>query len=90
MEFHEEANRICLLDEAGKTLAEVTFSQEGEDLELDHTFVDPSLAGRGIAGKLVEAAAEKLRREGRKARITCSYAVHWFEKNPQWADVVKP
>ena len=89
MEFREEEDRICLLDPQGKTLAEVTFVRRGEGWELNHTFVDPSLAGQGVGGRLVEAAARRLRREGKQARITCSYAAHWLEKHPQWADVVE-
>ena len=88
MRFEEQENRICLLSPEGKTLAEVTFAPGKDGLELDHTFVDPSLAGQGIAGKLMEAAVDRLRRERRKAKISCSYAVYWFEKHPEYRDVV--
>ena len=53
-----------------------------------HTEVDPGLGGQGIAGKLTQTVAEQLRREGRKAILTCSYAVKWFAKHPEYSDVL--
>ena len=46
------------------------------------------LAGQGIAGQLLRAVADTLRRDGRKARATCSYAVHWFETHPEEKDLL--
>ncbi len=88
MNFIEEENRIYLNDESGKLIAEVTFPNETSNIvNINHTFVDDSLRGQGIAGKLLEDTVEKLRRENKKAHATCSYAVKWFEKNQQHADI---
>ncbi len=88
MEFRQEPGRIFSLDESGRLLAEVTFPQREGVAEIDHTFVDPSLRGQGVAGQLLKAAADTLRAEGRKARPTCSYAVRWFETHPEYADLL--
>lgn len=37
----------------------------------------------------MKAAAEQLRSQNRKAVLTCSYAVNWFGKHPEYEDVVK-
>ncbi len=88
MDFIYEKNRIYLEDENGKTIAEVSFpSISGNVVNIDHTFVDDSLRGQGVAGKLLEAAAEKIRKENMKAFPTCSYAVKWFEKNQEYKDI---
>ena len=42
----------------------------------------------GVAGQLMEAAARQIRAEGKKARLTCSYAAAWFPKHPEYADLV--
>ena len=89
MEFIIESNRIYTKNEAGKTVAEVTFPDiEKNRVEINHTFVDDSLRGQGIAGKLLKLAAEELRSSGRKAIPTCSYAIKWFEKHPEEADLL--
>ena len=85
MNFIEESNRIYCKDSQGKVIAEVTFPDiRYHVVNLDHTFVDDSLRGQGIAGKLMEEAVRKIRRDGKKVIPTCSYAVKWFEKNTQY------
>ena len=87
--FQVEADRILLADETGRTVAEVDFPSVGANVvDINHTFVDDSLRGRGMAGKLMEAAAAELRRTRRKARLSCSYAAGWFPKHPEFADVL--
>ncbi len=88
MEFCHEPGRIFALDESGRLLAEVTFPRREGVAEIDHTFVDPSLRGQGVAGQLLQAAADTLRAQGLKARPTCSYAVRWFETHPEYADLL--
>lgn len=89
MEFQVEKNRIYALDASGKLLVEVTFpALEGNIVAIDHTFVDDTLRGKGIAGLLLQKTVEALRSTGRKARPTCSYAVSWFQKHPEAADVL--
>lgn len=88
MDFKYEKNRIYLDGEDGKTIAEVTFPDLSKDVvNINHTFVDESLRGQGVAGKLLLAAAEKLRGEGKKAYLSCSYAIKWFESHPDYSDL---
>lgn len=93
MNFTYNPNQIALFDqESGKLLAEVTFPCTKEDtnvVDINHTFVDDSLRGQGVAGKLMEAAAGQIRKDGKKAVLTCSYAVKWFEKHLEYQDIVK-
>ena len=89
MDFQSETGRIFLEDEYGRLLAEVTFpSVSARVADIRHTFVDESLRGQGVAGQLMEAAARQIRAEGKKARLTCSYAAAWFPKHPEYADLV--
>lgn len=75
-------------DETGKLLAEVTFPEQEGIAVINHTFVDGSLRGQGVAGQLLRAVADTLRQDGRKAKVTCSYAVHWFETHPEEQDLL--
>lgn len=70
--------------------AEITFPDRDGIAEIDHTFVDGSLRGRGVADQLVRAAVEQIRAEGKRARAVCPYAVRWFEKHPEEADLLTP
>lgn len=88
MHFHYEPNRIFALNDQGNCIAEVTFPQEGEAVNINRTFVDPSLRGQGVAGKLMEAVVQVLQEKNQKAKPTCSYAVKWFEKHPQYAHLL--
>ncbi|HHZ02767.1 MAG TPA: N-acetyltransferase [Tissierellia bacterium] len=90
MDFKYENNRIYLENEKGQCTAEVTFPpiDEGK-VNINHTYVAPALRGKGIADMLVRELALYLRKNNLKAIPTCSYAVDWFEKNPQFNDVCK-
>ena len=89
MDFSYFSDKITRNDQT-KTLAEVDFPElEPGLVDINHTFVDDSLRGQGVAGKLMEAAAAHLRSEGKKAVLSCSYAVKWFEKHPEYQDILK-
>lgn len=89
MEFQITPERIFALDGDGTVLAEVTFPIGKDGVSnIDHTFVHPSLRGKGVATELLTQAAELLRRENRKTRLTCSYAVTWFEQHPEYGDLL--
>lgn len=88
MNFQHEENRIFALDPSGKLIAEVTFPVSDGFAVIDHTFVDDSLRGQGIAGQLLTSAAEQIRNSGLKAKPVCSYAVKWFEKHSEYSDIL--
>ncbi len=89
MDFIQEANKIYLNDDNNHMIAVVTFPKSPEGfVTLDHTFVDPSLRGQGVAGKLMEAAVAYFRSNDLKVKPTCSYAVKWFMEHPECEDVL--
>ena len=91
MEYQIADHRIFCEDAAGKLLAEITFPDvDAHTACIDHTFVDDTLRGQGVAGQLLRAAAGQIRAEGKRARATCSYAEIWFERHPEEADLLCP
>lgn len=84
MEYITEKDRIYATDETGKLIAEVTFPTSRGVSTINHTFVDASLRGQGVAGELVKLAADKILSEGNKIVPTCSYAVAWFRRHPEY------
>lgn len=90
MNFTYNPNQVAYFHPDNNLLAEVTFPNvDADTVDINHTFVDDSLRGQGVAGKLMEAVAEHLRSQGKKAVLTCSYAISWFEKHPEYQDVLK-
>lgn len=88
MEFKKESERIYIENEIGKTIAEITFPHISDDVvNIDHTYVDKSLRGQGVAEKLMLAVTEHLRNNNKKAKATCSYASKWFIKNDEYRDI---
>ena len=73
---------ICYMQN-GKIIAEIDFPSFGTDeITITHTFVDDCLRGQGYAKKLVEAVISYAKTHQKFIRATCSYAQHYFEKNP--------
>ena len=85
MEFVHNANQIAVFAEDGRTIAEVTFPEVEEGVvNVDHTYVSGELRGQGVAGKLMGELVKDLEETGRKAVLTCSYAVDWFERHEEY------
>lgn len=90
MNFTHEENQIALYSDTGSLLAEITFPYIDENtVDVNHTFVDISLRGQGIAGKLMQELVSDLEKRDLKAVPTCSYAQGWFEKHEEYAHLVK-
>lgn len=81
MEFITKKERIVCL-EKGEQVGEVTFPEtEAGVFDINHTFVDKSMQGKGIAAELVRRAIEEIKSRGGKIIASCSYAQKYIEKN---------
>lgn len=88
--FQYEPNRIFQLNENGELIAEVTFpSRDTSSVVINHTFVDDSLRGQGIAGKLMQAVGNQVRSQGKFLYCTCPYAVKWFNSHQEFKDIYR-
>ncbi|MFI3168286.1 MAG: GNAT family N-acetyltransferase [Bacillota bacterium] len=89
MEFLHNTNEITIQNENGEVIALVAFPEESENVvTVNRTFVSDVLRGQGIAGKLMGELVKNLKETNRKANPTCSYAVSWFEKHPEFQDLL--
>ena len=77
-----------VIEREGKRLAEMTYSMAGDKLIIDHTNVDDALRGTGTGGKLVAAAVEWARANGKKILPLCPFAKSVFDKTPAYGDVL--
>ena len=80
--FVGDETGIRKYDNEGKLIAEITFPEtEPGVFTIDHTFVDDSLRGQGMAGTLVQLAVDEIQRREGVIAATCSYAKKWLEEN---------
>lgn len=88
MEFLQDTNRFYLEDDNGGTIAEITFTTPHNGLIIiDHTGVNDSLRGQGVAQALVKAVVDKARAENLKIMPLCPFAKREFQKQTEYADV---
>ncbi len=87
---HEEHGKggIFYLESDGARVAEMTYRRNGEArIVIDHTYVDVSLRGKGVARELLDAAVAWARATGTKVSATCSYVIVQFARDSSLQDV---
>ncbi len=90
MDWKYEKDRIYSVDENGKLISEVTFSEnDSGDLSINRVYVIPEKRGMGIASETMEKMAQYLRDENQRAIAYCSYADTWLKKNrDNYSDII--
>lgn len=77
------------IEENGKRIAEMTYVWSGEKrFIIDHTEVDPSQEGKGIARLLVNAGIDFARANQYKILPVCPYAKKVLERTDEFKDVL--
>ncbi len=64
--------------------AYVKYRINGTKLDIIHTLVPPPLEGKGIASALVKYAYDYALENGLTPYATCSYAVTWLLRHPEY------
>lgn len=77
---HPDEHRFTYVE--GGHEAELVYRAGGGELILIHTGVPDALGGRGIGGRLVQAAVDRARETGETLVPWCPYARSWMEKHP--------
>ena len=76
--------------EARDGVGELTYSRlSPTKIIADHTGVDDSLRGTGVAKALVERLVADARRDSFKIVPRCSFVVAQFRRHPEWSDVME-
>lgn len=83
--FHHHNRRFYLNNDENQMIAEVTYTEAGTNiLIIDHTFVDPSLRGQGVGGKLIEEVVKLAIKDNKKIVPLCPFAKKVFEQTPSY------
>lgn len=73
-----------------RSKAYLKYEVENGVMKLISTYTPPQHRGKGIAKELVEYAISLAEKNGWKIVPICSYAVHYFMKNPDKRTVLAP
>lgn len=80
--FKYRPEEIFIEDQEHNKIAYITFPKTSEgNYCIDHTFVDESMRGQGLAEELVHRAITYIHNKKAKASATCTYAKSYMEKN---------
>ena len=87
VEHDVEAQRFSASVTSGRAVLSYTLAGPGV-LELYSTYVPTADRGKGVAGRLVEAAVEYAWSEGLRIIPSCWYVAHWIRQHPEHADLL--
>jgi uncharacterized protein len=79
-----ESRFVCVVD--GIT-NEAAYRVQGDRIVMHHTWVDPSLQGRGIAAAMAAFAMQHAREHGLKVVAACSYIDAYMRRKAELADL---
>ncbi len=83
-----EHGEFFVLNEQGQRIAEFNYVWQGkEKFAANHTWVDDSLRGQGVARQLLDAAVAFAREKHVKIIPICSYVEVMFRRDQSLSDV---
>ncbi len=85
--LNEARHRFELPTEAGTAVLEFA-ERPGGVLDLYHTLVPPADRGRGAGRILVQQALDWARDHERHVIPTCPFVAAWFERHPEYRDLL--
>ena len=77
----------ALVDDSVAGFAE--YRMDGEDVVFTHTEVDDAYEGQGIGSRLVRAALEDVRRQGRRLEAQCPFVSSYIDSHPDYQDLLR-
>ncbi|NYF10662.1 hypothetical protein HDC94_001818 [Leifsonia sp. AK011] len=86
---HEpDASRYTLVID-GQLAAVADYRISGDAISFHHTFTQPNLRGRGLAGEVVEFAVDDVEKNSTRRIVPmCWYVADWFEAHPERASLL--
>jgi hypothetical protein len=89
MDYFYEDNRLYVLDDFLMLSAEVLYPQiDDSTVDLKRVYVSPILRGKGVASEVMLEAYKTIKNKGFKVVPTCSYAIVWFKRHPEYQDIL--
>ena len=87
MEINHEPGKFSVREAGGEAV--LLYRQDGDTIDLYHTFTPEKLRGKGIAAKLTQAAFEYAKENDLTVVPTCPYEQKFLKDHEEWKSVVK-
>lgn len=68
--------------------AYLSYQQNGNVLNYNHTIVPDTLGGQGVGKSLAKYALDYARQNGKKVIPSCSFVDNFITKNPEYQDLL--
>lgn len=89
MEVQKGNNMLYVGDSEEKPLAKLTWKNGGNNvIVVNHTVVDPSLRGQGVAKLLLQALVTMARTENLKVVPACTFIVKKLTETDEYRDIL--
>jgi uncharacterized protein len=89
MNFIHENHKVYVKNDEGSIIVNATFPLiEPGVVNINHTYVDPSLRGQGVASTLMHEVIKHIESQKLKLVATCPYAVVWLKKHQEFAHLI--
>ena len=86
---HGQQGEFFAVNASGQRIAEISYVWSGEHkIIANHTWVDDSLRGQGVARQLLDVLVAFAREKNLKIVATCSYVDVMFRRDKSLADVI--
>jgi NAD+ kinase len=72
----------------GEVAGVLHYRRHGESIELMHTEIEQSFAGRGLGGRLASAALEDARGRATPVVVSCPFVTGYLERHPEYSDLL--
>jgi predicted GNAT family acetyltransferase len=85
MDYQIHTHELFVKKEDGTYLVRVTFPLIDEGIvNIDHTYVDVSLRGNGVASEMMHAVMKHIISKSFIVVATCPYAVVWLKRHKEY------
>ena len=85
MDYQIHTHELFVKKEDGTYLVRVTFPLIDEGIvNIDHTYVDVSLRGNGVASEMMHAVMKHIISKSLTVVATCPYAVLWLKRHKEY------
>ena len=85
---HREKSRWFFIKLDQGKAAYIKYTRSDNTISVDHTYTPEEFRGQGLAKKLMLAVVEYAKNNKLKIIPNCSYAQYFFQKNPEFKDLI--
>ncbi len=88
LKINKDTGKV-LAFEGSEQVGLIDFTFEGNTLSINHTRTFSGHEGKGVAGSMMDTVNDYAVRNQLKVLPICSYAWVWYQRHPQFSDILE-